>query len=259
MRVAAEERRRHHGRRARPRRRRTSRRPAPGRADGRRLGGQLQRPRPGRDRRRRPRRSTPAGAVAKASSAPSGSWPLPVGGAFHTPFMAPAQDRLRKAIAAAALRATPTCPVVANVDAALHTHADEWPGLLSAPALQPRPLAPAAAHAGRRGRRPPSSSSARARVLTGMAKRTVDDAATAPVATPEELDKLVRRARHARAPATAPRHRGRAPVRHRAAGRQPGRRRVLPRRRPRATVPPIEAGDVLGPVGDHEVRSRSRG
>lgn len=55
--------------------------------------------------------------------------PLPVGGAFHTPLMAPALDRLRKAIASADLRDA-TIPVVANVDAAPHRRAAEWTGLL---------------------------------------------------------------------------------------------------------------------------------
>src|SRR5829696_2080490 len=45
--------------------------------------------------------------------------PLEVAGAFHTPFMAPARDRLRKAIAEAKPRDTEV-PVVSNVDARPH-------------------------------------------------------------------------------------------------------------------------------------------
>src|SRR6476469_331578 len=57
--------------------------------------------------------------------------PLPVAGAFHTPFRAPARDRLRKAIAEAAPRDTEV-PVVSNVDALPHDHGGEWSSLLSA-------------------------------------------------------------------------------------------------------------------------------
>ena len=46
-----------------------------------------------------------AGAVAKELGAKR-VMPLPVSGAFHTPFMAPARDRLRKAIAEASPRDT---------------------------------------------------------------------------------------------------------------------------------------------------------
>ena len=45
---------------------------------------------------------------------------LPVGGAFHSPLMQPAQERLRAAIEAADFQA-PVCPVYQNVDAAPHT------------------------------------------------------------------------------------------------------------------------------------------
>ena len=45
---------------------------------------------------------------------------LPVGGAFHSPLMQPAQERLQAAIEAAAFQ-TPVCPVYQNVDAVPHT------------------------------------------------------------------------------------------------------------------------------------------
>ncbi len=61
---------------------------------------------------------------------------LPVGGAFHTPLMSGARDRLRKALAA-----TPFHPldpfVVANVDARPHTDPEEWPRLLSSQLCSP--------------------------------------------------------------------------------------------------------------------------
>ena len=61
---------------------------------------------------------------------------LPVGGAFHTPFMAPASARLRAALAATAF-ANADVPVIANVDALPHQHADQWTDLLDAQLTAP--------------------------------------------------------------------------------------------------------------------------
>ena len=49
---------------------------------------------------------------------------LPVGGAFHSPLMAPAKDELAAAIHAANF-GTPSCPVYQNVAAAAVTNAYE--------------------------------------------------------------------------------------------------------------------------------------
>ena len=76
-----------------------------------------------------------AGAVAKELGAKK-VMPLQVSGAFHTPFMTAARDRLRIAIAAASPRDTEV-PVVSNVDAALHAAGDEWSSLLSAQLSNP--------------------------------------------------------------------------------------------------------------------------
>jgi [acyl-carrier-protein] S-malonyltransferase len=59
-----------------------------------------------------------AGARAKELGARK-VMPLPVGGAFHTPFMAPAAARLRSALETTTF-ADPEVPVVANVDAQPH-------------------------------------------------------------------------------------------------------------------------------------------
>jgi [acyl-carrier-protein] S-malonyltransferase len=48
---------------------------------------------------------------------------LPVGGAFHSPLMKPAEDELRLAIQATDIHA-PRCPLFQNVDAMLHTDPD---------------------------------------------------------------------------------------------------------------------------------------
>src|SRR5262245_57447087 len=54
--------------------------------------------------------------------------PLEVSGAFHTPFMSSARDRLRKALAKADLRDA-ELPVLANVDARAHESAADWENL----------------------------------------------------------------------------------------------------------------------------------
>lgn len=55
---------------------------------------------------------------------------IPVGGAFHTPLMAPAADALAKALTDAHFAAA-HAPVVANVDARPHTGADDWTDLMT--------------------------------------------------------------------------------------------------------------------------------
>ena len=55
---------------------------------------------------------------------------LQVGGAFHTPFMASAYERLTKAIAQADFQ-DPDAPVLANVDASAYSQCRQWPRLLA--------------------------------------------------------------------------------------------------------------------------------
>jgi len=54
---------------------------------------------------------------------------LAVGGAFHSPLMAPAQDEFDEALAAATWGTTESV-LISNVDATAHTSADEWRELL---------------------------------------------------------------------------------------------------------------------------------
>ena len=115
--------------------------------------------------------------------------PLQVAGAFHTPFMAPARDRLRRAIADASPRDSEV-PVISNVDAQAHNTGEEWTGLLSAQLSSPVRWKHSLLTLAELGvidyvELGPGG------VLTGMAKRTVDHARTISVATPEELDKLI--------------------------------------------------------------------
>ena len=129
-----------------------------------------------------------AGIVAKELGAKK-VMPLQVSGAFHTPFMTAARDRLRKAIAEANPRDTEV-PVISNVDALAHNTGTEWSSLLSAQLSSPVrwkhcllaledlgvtefvELGPGG-------------------VLTGMAKRTVESARTIAVSTPEDLERLL--------------------------------------------------------------------
>jgi [acyl-carrier-protein] S-malonyltransferase len=113
---------------------------------------------------------------------------FPVGGAFHTPFMAPARERLRKAISEVVFRA-PDPLVVANVDAKSHTDPSDWPGLLSAQLCSPVRWRQSLATLAELGCRTflelgPGG------VLSGLAKRSLDgDGFSAhSIATPEDLE-----------------------------------------------------------------------
>jgi len=115
--------------------------------------------------------------------------PLQVSGAFHTPFMIGARDRLRSAIAAASPRDA-EIPVVSNVDALPHRAGSEWASLLSAQLSSPVRWKQSLLEMVDLGvtefvELGPGG------VLTGMAKRTATDARTMSVATPEDLDKLI--------------------------------------------------------------------
>jgi [acyl-carrier-protein] S-malonyltransferase len=115
--------------------------------------------------------------------------PLPVSGAFHTPFMAPARDRLRKAIANAKPRDTDV-PVISNVDALAHDQGDDWASLLSAQLCSPvrwRQCLIALADAGVTT----LVECGPGGVLTGMAKRTVPTLQALSVSTPDEVDNLL--------------------------------------------------------------------
>ncbi|MEQ8716097.1 MAG: ACP S-malonyltransferase [Acidimicrobiales bacterium] len=61
---------------------------------------------------------------------------LQVGGAFHTPFMQPASDRLAKALAITDFR-EPDHPVYANVDASPYQGVAEWSDLLARQLVSP--------------------------------------------------------------------------------------------------------------------------
>ncbi len=177
--------------------------------------------------------------------------PLPVAGAFHTPYMTPARDRLRKAIAEAAPRDTEV-PVVSNVDALPHDQGSEWTSLLSAQLSSPvrwKHCLLALDEAGVTDfvELGPGG------VLTGMAKRTVDGARAVSVAVPDDLDRLLELVSAGRA-AAAPTLQGEhlfateRLVVSPAAG-------IFTRSGAPAEGAVIDTGEILGRVGGHDVRS----
>lgn len=115
--------------------------------------------------------------------------PLDVSGAFHTPFMAPAGERLAAAIADATFHDA-TIPVAANVDGAIHIDAGEWPTLLERQLTSPvrwtgcveSLLAAGATTFVEVG---PGA------VLTGTIKRIDKEPARHSVMTPDQLDAVV--------------------------------------------------------------------
>jgi len=83
---------------------------------------------------------TPDGLLAGVDAAKAlgvrKAMPLGVGGAFHTPLMAPAADALRPVLDGTTFTA-PAMPVVDNTEAAVRTTADGWPDLLARHLVEP--------------------------------------------------------------------------------------------------------------------------
>lgn len=115
--------------------------------------------------------------------------PLPVSGAFHTPFMSPARDRLRKAIDQVEFRA-PDHLVYANVDAIGHRTETEWPALLSSQLTSPVRWRQTL-HALNQAGFTTFVELGPGTVLTGTVKRTCKGAATLKVNGPADLDALI--------------------------------------------------------------------
>jgi [acyl-carrier-protein] S-malonyltransferase len=195
-----------------------------------------------------------AGVQAKSLGAKR-VMPLQVSGAFHTAFMAPARDRLREAIAAADIRDA-EIPVVSNVDAKPHHQGHEWTALLSAQLASPvrwkhslHTLSGLGvtcfAELGPGG------------VLTGMAKRSVDGAATISVATPDDLDKLVEWLGGSSPGGDAGDIEGEHLFAVERLVVSPAAGIFTPIGLDPGHI--IEVGDVIGHVGEHDVRSPFRG
>ncbi len=114
---------------------------------------------------------------------------LPVGGAFHTPLMAPARDRLRKAITSTDIR-VPDGTLVANMDAQPHPDPADWQALLTAQLCSPvrwRQTLRTLADLGFTTYVEVGPGT----VLTGLAKRTLDGPRTISVSAPSDLDTML--------------------------------------------------------------------
>ncbi|MBJ7504175.1 MAG: ACP S-malonyltransferase [Ilumatobacteraceae bacterium] len=176
---------------------------------------------------------------------------LPVSGAFHTPMMNAARDRLRVALAEANPRDSDV-PIVSNVDALVHQRGDEWASLLSAQLCSPvrwrqvllelqRQSIAGYVELGPGG------------VLSGMVKRTIPGARVLSVSTPDELDTLLEWVSQVSPPKVSQHDGEHLFVVERlvvspAAG-------IFSQRTDVADGSLIEVGTVLGHIGDVEVRS----
>ncbi len=192
-----------------------------------------------------------AAALAKERGAKK-VLPIQVSGAFHTPYMRPALEQLTKAIDATELR-DPDLAVYANVDAAAHRSGTEWADLLATQLTSPvqwRRILHQLADDGFTT----FVEIGPGAILTGTAKRTLDDARNLSVSSPDDLDKLLA------ALAEGPIARG--------AGVHEGEHLFATERMvvsPAAGVfspaqgvgngTRLEPGDVVGQVGSEQVRS----
>ncbi|HWH35021.1 MAG TPA: ACP S-malonyltransferase, partial [Acidimicrobiales bacterium] len=115
---------------------------------------------------------------------------LPVGGAFHTSYMAPARATLAAALDRATLRA-PRVPVVANVDAGVHRHGAAWASVLVEQLTRPVRWRQSVARLIAGGATTLVEVGAGS-VLAGLARRIDPDVGTVSVATPEDVEQLAR-------------------------------------------------------------------
>ena len=115
--------------------------------------------------------------------------PIPVSGAFHTQLMLPARARLRQTLDEVTFH-SPEVPVVANVDARVHTDPGEWPGLLSAQLCSPVRWRQSLEALSGRGATVLAELGPGG-VLTGMVRRTIPDVRGVAVSVPADLDKLM--------------------------------------------------------------------
>lgn len=181
-----------------------------------------------------------------------------VTGAFHTPLMASAQPRLRKALETTTFFPL-AIPVVANVDALPHTEPAEWRTLLSAQLRSPvRWRQSTEALAEMMGAEDnlfcelgPGGQ------LCAMVKATVPGAVTIAITEPDDLDVLVATLTGDATPETAESHQGeRLYVSERLViSPCAGIFQLPPGPAPSPTGTPVEIGDLIGLVSGTEVRS----
>lgn len=180
--------------------------------------------------------------------------PIKVGGAFHTPYMSPARDRLRKALADVELRAA-NRPVFANVDAHPYTEGEVWSGLLGAQLTSPV-LWRHTLHALRDAGATVFLELGPGTVLTGTAKRTVQGSTTLSIGSPAEVDAVLEALSHASD--TGGVHEGETLHAIERLVVSPATGVFKPRDGLSEGIP-VSRGDVVGTVGGTEVRSAFAG
>ena len=179
---------------------------------------------------------------------------LPVSGAFHTPYMEPAGDDIAAALEAVTLR-PPLVPVVANVDGATHHQPPEWTELLLRQLCSPVRWRQSLQRLANDGATTFVEVGPGA-VLTGLTRRCLPGAGTVSVSTPEDVDRLAETLPSANPhPPTSPEgehlHMAERLVVSPAAGVfQPA-----DRWRENLAGSRVEIGEVLGTVGNEEIRS----
>lgn len=194
-----------------------------------------------------------AGVLAKGLGAKR-SIPLAVDGAFHTPFMSPARDRLRKAIDQTEFRDADTF-VVANVDGTIHSSEEVWHGLLTAQLCSPvrwRQSLHALDNHGATTFIEVGPGSA----LTGMVKRTLKDASKITINTPDDVADLFESISSVSSP--APAHEGEHLYATERLVVSPSAGVFTPDDNVEVGEP-VARGSALGMVGDAEVRSAFTG
>ena len=130
---------------------------------------------------------TALAALAERPPAGSRIIPLPVAGAFHTPFMAPAQDTLASLLAGVRA-ADPTRPLLTNSDGSVVGSGRGYLDLLTAQVTRPVRWDECMATMSRLGvtgvlELPPAGT------LVGLVKRDLKGVATLALKTPDDLDR----------------------------------------------------------------------
>lgn len=183
---------------------------------------------------------------------------ISVRGAFHTPYMAPASDDLAIALERVTLR-SPKVPVVANVDACPHPDPAEWKGLLQAQLSSPVLWGQTVQHLAEDGVTTfvevgPGG------VLSGLVRRILPDAERVSVATPDDVDRLAEASvSRPTPPPASPEGEHLHMAERLVVSPAAGVFSPSDRWRENLAGSRVEVGDVLGTVGDEEIRSRFSG
>ncbi len=183
--------------------------------------------------------------------------PLEVSGAFHTPFMNSARERLTKAIEQTDIR-PPQGIVVANVDGMSHVNPETWRALMNAQLSSPVRWHQSLGTLEDRGFST-FIELGPGKVLTGLVKRCIKNANRFSINTPDDLDSLLESLA--------------GPLPSETSEELPDGEHLYATERlivspgvgiftPRSDLKignPIEAGDLLGKVGVEEIRSAFTG